>query len=135
MAESGQDPAGAGTRLDKWLWAARFFKTRALAGAAVTGGKVHLQGQRVKPARNVRIGDCYEIRRGYELFEVVVTALGDRRGSASDALLMYRETEASVERRNAEAEKRKLALLQRPRTQGRPDKKQRRKIRRFIEKP
>lgn len=125
----------ANTRLDKWLWAARFFKTRALAAAAVTGGKVHLQGQRVKPARGVKTGDCYQIRRGFEQFEVIVTALGERRGSAADAQLLYCETDGSLERRYAEAEKRKLAMLQRPQTQGRPDKKQRRKIRQFIEKP
>jgi ribosome-associated heat shock protein Hsp15 len=129
------ETADVGVRLDKWLWAARFFKTRALASAAVSGGKVHLQGQRVKPARGVNLGDCYEIRRGYELFEIVVTAIAARRGPASAAQQMYRETNASVDRRKAEAEKRQLAQLQRPRSQGRPDKKQRRKIRQFIEKP
>ena len=122
-------------RLDKWLWAARFFKTRALASAAVSGGRVHLGGGRVKPSRAVKIDDVFEIRRGYERFEIVVTGLGARRGSASDAQLLYRETEASVARRRDEAEKRQLALMQRPRSEKRPDKKQRRQIRRFIEKP
>ena len=122
-------------RLDKWLWAARFFKTRALASTAVSGGKVHLNGARVKPSRAVKIDDVFEVRRGYECFEIIVTGLGARRGSAAEAQLLYRETEASVARRRDEAEKRKLALMQRPRSEKRPDKKQRRQIRQFIEKP
>ena len=121
-------------RLDKWLWAARFFKTRALASEAVTGGKVHLQGQRIKPSRAVKIGDRYEVQRGFERFEIVVTGLAERRGSASDAALLYRETEDSVAKREIEADKRKLAALQRPRSTTRPDKKQRRKIRQFTGK-
>lgn len=119
-------------RLDKWLWAARFFKTRALASAAVTGGKVHLSGQRIKPSRSVKIDDCYEINRGYERFEVIVTDLSERRGSAACAQALYRETESSIEQRAGESEKRKLAMMQRPHSTSRPDKKQRRKIRQFI---
>jgi len=122
-------------RLDKWLWAARFFKTRALATAAANGGKVHQSGQRLRASRPVGSGDVYEIQRGYERFEIVVTAVSDRRGPASEAALLYRETEDSIARRAAEAEKRRLARLQRPRTESRPDKKQRRQIRRFIQKP
>ena len=121
-------------RLDKWLWAARFFKTRALASAAVTGGKVHLSGHRIKSSRQVKIDDCFEIQRGYERYEVIVTDVSDRRGSASCAQNLYRETEASIEKRNSEAEKRKLAMMQRPRSDSRPSKKQRRKIRQFNAK-
>jgi len=122
-------------RLDKWLWAARFFKTRALAGAAVTGGKVKCNGRSLKPSRGVRPGDCLEVRCGYERYDVIVTALSERRGPASSAAELYRETEASVTRRELEAHNRKLALMARPHSEGRPDKKQRRQIRRFIEKP
>ncbi len=118
-------------RLDKWLWAARFFKTRALAGEAVTGGKVHLAGQRVKPSRSVKLGDCFEVQRGYERYEVIVTDLSERRGSAGAAQALYRETETSIEKRGSEAEKRKLAMMQRPHSASRPDKKQRRQIRQF----
>jgi len=122
-------------RLDKWLWAARFFKTRALAAAAVSTGKIRATGQSVKSSRGVKIGDCFEIRRAYECFEIVVTALSDRRGSAPTAQLLYRETAGSVDRRKREAEKRKLAIMARPQSEGRPDKKQRRQIRRFVDKP
>ena len=121
-------------RLDKWLWAARFFKTRALATAAVNGGKVQLAGQRVKPARHVRIGDLYQVRRGFESSEIRVTGIAGRRGSATDAKQLYVETEASVARRAAESEQRRLASLQRPLPTSKPNKQQRRKIRRFIQK-
>lgn len=124
----------AKARLDKWLWAARFFKTRALAGAAVTGGKVHLAGHRIKPSRTVKIDDCFEIQRGFERFEIIVTDISARRGSAEQAQTLYRETDASVVKRAREAEKRKLAALARPRSEGRPDKKQRRQIHRFTGK-
>lgn len=124
----------SGVRLDKWLWAARFFRTRALATSAVNGGKVQLAGQRVKPARSVRIGDLYQVRRGFESLEIRVTGVAGRRGSASDAQQLYRETDASVARRAAEAEQRQLASLQRPRPATKPNKQQRRKIRRFIQK-
>jgi len=124
----------SGVRLDKWLWAARFFKTRALASAAVSGGKVHCAGSSLKPSRAVNLGDCLEIRRGYDRYEIIVTGLSAQRGPASSAQLLYRETEASVVKREAEAQKRKLAMLARPHSEGRPDKKQRRQIRRFIDK-
>ena len=121
-------------RLDKWLWAARIYKTRALASGAVTGGKVHLAGQRIKPSRSVKIGDCFEVQRGYERYEIIVTGLSERRGSACAAQVLYRETETSIEKRGTEAEKRKLAMMQRPHSASRPDKKQRRQIRQFNRK-
>ena len=122
-------------RLDKWLWAARFFKTRALASAAISAGKVHSGGQRVKPSRTVKLAECYEIQRGFERFEVIVDGLSEQRGPAASAQRLYRETDDSIAQRAVEAEKRKLAALARPRSEGRPDKKQRRQIRRFNEKP
>ncbi|MEM9304075.1 MAG: RNA-binding S4 domain-containing protein [Pseudomonadota bacterium] len=116
-------------RLDKWLWAARFFKTRTLARAAVEGGKVHLNDARVKPARQVRVGDLLSITRGRVHFEVEVVALSDRRGPAPEAQALYAETRASVERREREAEERRQrreALANRD--GGRPSKKDRRDL-------
>jgi ribosome-associated heat shock protein Hsp15 len=121
-------------RLDKWLWAARFFKTRAISSDAVTGGKVHLDGQRVKQSRAVKIGDCYEISRGQDRLEIVVLELAERRGTATIAQTLYRETEASILRREHESEQRKLAAMQRPRSASRPNKQERRKIRYFTGK-
>lgn len=122
------------TRLDKWLWAARFFKTRALASQAVSGGKVHLMGQRVKSSRPVKIGDCYEITRGFERFQVTVLDISSKRGSATIAQTLYEESEASVLQRQAEAEKRKLSAMARPGSDHRPNKQERRKIRQFTGK-
>lgn len=122
------------TRLDKWLWAARFFRTRAVASSAVTGGKVHLNGQRVKSSRAVRIDDCYVISRGQDRLEVVVLALSEQRGSAKIAQSLYAETEASVNRRAREAEQRKLAAMLKPVSDRRPNKQERRKIRQFSGK-
>jgi ribosome-associated heat shock protein Hsp15 len=121
-------------RIDKWLWAARFFKTRALASEAVNGGKVHLNGQRIKPARMVKIGDEYQILRGFERLTVVVEALADRRGPASVAQTLYRETESSIEQRAHESERRKLASMQRPLSDHRPNKRERRIMRNFTGK-
>lgn len=119
-------------RLDKWLWAARFFKTRVLASAAVNGGKVHRNGQRIKPAQVVRIEDRYEILHGHDRLEVIVTGLSQRRGSAQVAQTLYQETEMSQERRQREAEQRKLAAMQKPVSIRRPNKRERRKIRQFT---
>ena len=121
-------------RIDKWLWAARFFKTRALATEAVIGGKVHRDGQRVKPSHSVKINDCYEILRGHDRLEIMVTELSERRGSAQVAQTLYQETEKSLDRRQHEAEQRKLAIMQKPVHDRRPNKKERRKIRQFNER-
>jgi ribosome-associated heat shock protein Hsp15 len=86
-------------RLDVWLWAARFFKTRVLAKDAVTLGKVEVDGQRAKPARTVRVGDALQVQRGDERFELVVLGLSDQRGPAPVARALYSESETSQQRR------------------------------------
>lgn len=121
-------------RIDKWLWAARFYKTRALSSEAVNGGKVHLNGQRIKASRAVKLDDVYEIHRGFEKLQVVVDQLLSRRGSAAIAQTLYHETDQSIQRREKEAEQRKLARLSHPVLDHRPTKKERRKIRSFTGK-
>jgi ribosome-associated heat shock protein Hsp15 len=98
-----------GVRLDKWLWAARFFKTRTAAAAAVAGGRVHVNGARVKPAREVHAGDTVEVTIGRLRRTVVVRGLAVRRGPASVAATLYKETAESLERREREAAERRLA--------------------------
>lgn len=121
-------------RIDKWLWAARFYKTRAIASTAVNGGKVHCQGQRIKPSKNVKAGDFYEVQRGFDKMVVEVLALSDRRGSAPVAQQLYKETDESIARREKEAEQRKLAALSRPVSSHKPSKRDRRKIISFTGK-
>lgn len=120
-----------GPRLDKWLWAARFFKTRALAGEAINGGKVHLNGHRIKPSRAVRVGDELSIVRGHQHITVIVRALSDRRGPAPVAQTLYAETQESQARREREAEHRRMLSAFLPGAGGRPDKHQRQRIRRL----
>ena len=119
-------------RIDKWLWAARFFKTRALASTAVSGGHVQIDGSRIKPSRNVQVGNRLHIRRGEELFEIDVLALSERRGPAKEAAWLYAETEESIKQREAAREQRKLIGGPMARPEGRPDKRDRKKIRQFI---
>ncbi|WP_417911843.1 RNA-binding S4 domain-containing protein [Candidatus Electronema sp. TJ] len=119
-------------RIDKWLWAARFFKTRALASAAVSSGHVQVDGSRVKPSRSVQAGSRLQIRRGDELFEIDVLALSERRGPAKEAALLYAETAESQAKREAARELRKQLGGPSARPEGRPDKRDRRKIRQFI---
>jgi ribosome-associated heat shock protein Hsp15 len=118
-------------RIDKWLWAARFFKTRALAKAAIAGGKVHCQGQRVKSSKQVVPGMCLIIRQGYDEKEVIVTALAEQRRSATEATLLYQETPVSVAQRQERALARKAAAASQLKPAQRPNKKQRRQIHRF----
>lgn len=115
-------------RIDKWLWAARFFKTRSLATDAVDGGKIRLNGERVKPARNVKIGDTLDIDNGSTEWEVIVQDLTDKRGSASVAYTLYTETEASIARRQIKAEQRKFFREPGEAIKGRPTKRDRRQI-------
>lgn len=121
-------------RIDKWLWAARFFKTRGLAREAVAGGKVRLGGNRVKPGRVLKPGDQLSISRGQESFEITVIALSDRRLSAPLAQELYEEDSASLERREAAAAQRKLDHEAHAQRQRRPDKRERRQIIDFTRK-
>ena len=120
-------------RLDKWLWAARFFRTRSLAKQAIEGGKVHFEGARVKTSKEISIGDALTIRQGAATAmtekTVVVKSLSTQRGNATAAQTMYEETEDSIKQRAYYAEQRKLANLARPDTK--PNKKQRRDLQRF----
>lgn len=120
-------------RLDKWLWAARFFKTRSLAKHAIEGGKVHLAGQRVKVSREISVGDQLQIRQGWDEKVVVVKALSGQRRGAPEAQLLYEETADSLAKREADSAARKSAggMIDRP--AQRPSKKQRRQIHRFKE--
>ena len=121
-------------RIDKWLWAARFFKTRGLAREAIKGGKVQLNGTRVKPGRTLSEGDRLSIRRGEDEYEITVADLGDRRLSAALAQEKYVEDPKARARREAAVEQRKLAWQARMDRQRRPDKRQRRQIIRFTKK-
>lgn len=121
-------------RIDKWLWAARFFKTRSLAAQAVDGGHVQLGGERVKPARLVQAGDALRIRRGIEEFQVTVLALAERRGTATLARALYAETEQSLACRVQAREERRLINAPAAAPERRPDKRDRRKIREFVRK-
>jgi ribosome-associated heat shock protein Hsp15 len=118
-------------RVDKWLWAARFYKTRSLAKAAIEGGKVHLDGKRVKVSREIAVGDTLQIRQGWDEKVVLIKQLNDQRRGATEAQLMYEETAESLERREAQALARKAAggMIDRP--AQRPTKKQRRQIHAF----
>jgi ribosome-associated heat shock protein Hsp15 len=122
----------APVRIDKWLWAARFYRTRALARDAIKGGKVHLNGTRVKPGRTLGLGDRLTVRRGEDTFEVTVDDLGDRRLSAPLAREKYTEDPEARARREAAAEQRRLDHQARRHRQRRPDKRQRREIVRFT---
>ncbi|HIJ31108.1 MAG: RNA-binding protein [Gammaproteobacteria bacterium] len=115
-------------RLDKWLWAARFFKTRKLATDAISGGKVHLNGHRIKPSRTIKIGDRLEIRRGETFFEVFVEGINKQRRPASEAQQLYRESEKSLKDRQAISEQKRLEVHAYNQRDRRPDKRQRRKI-------
>jgi ribosome-associated heat shock protein Hsp15 len=117
-------------RLDKWLWAARFFKTRALAKAAIESGKVHWRGERCKPGKEPRIGDEYQIRAGFDERSVVVQALSAVRRGAPEAQALYCETPESIAKRENAAAMRKAGSLGIS-TDGRPTKKQRRQLHQF----
>jgi ribosome-associated heat shock protein Hsp15 len=120
-----------GSRLDKWLWFARFYKTRSLATAAISGGKVHLNAERVKPAHAVRPGDRITLSLEGIVAEFEVLALPQRRGPATEARGCYLETPASATRRAQLRDQQRLAQVSRPRPETRPDKRDRRRLMRL----
>ncbi|HMD74014.1 MAG TPA: S4 domain-containing protein [Steroidobacteraceae bacterium] len=125
------DEPNSGSRLDKWLWHTRFYKTRSLATAAITGGRVHLNGERVKPAHRVRCGDRISVNLQGIVAEFDVLGLPVRRGPATEAAQHFAETLASMQRRALLREQHRLADQSRPRPQLRPDKRDRRRLMRL----
>jgi len=123
-----------GVRLDKWLWAARFYKTRSLAIGAINGGKIHLNGTRAKPSKEVKVDDQLRIRRGISEMTVVVTTISDKRGPATIAQALYSETPESISERERLQALRKLSTPPGGFSDHKPDKRERRKIIRFIGK-
>lgn len=134
MSKPKQDSDPAKVRLDKWLWAARFFKNRSLASDAINGGHVHLNGARVKPSRCLKVNDELRIQKGMVEFVVHTLALSDRRGPATIAQTLYKETEASQSKRETDGEQRRLLANAAGGPVKRPDKRARRKIIRFARK-
>ena len=130
-----QSPAAEAMRLDKWLWSARFYKTRALASAAIDAGQARINDERVKPSRAPHVADIVTLRRGGLTWVVEVLALSDRRGGAPEAALLYRETEASAAAREAVVQDARAARASTPITPGRPTKRQRRKLEDFLNEP
>jgi len=120
-------------RIDKWLWAARFFKTRSLAADAVNGGKVHVNGQRCKPGKDLKIGDWVTVTKDQYSWNIQVTDLNKQRRPAKEAALLYEEDESSAEQRHRQIElqKQQNALLHPSERERKPNKKQRRQIHRF----
>lgn len=128
------DPSDSGpgaARIDRWLFGVRLFKSRSLAAEAVSGGKVHVNGARVRPSHTVRPGDRVIFNRGAVEFECEVTAIPVRRGPAKEAVGCYTETDASRARREQHAQRMRLAAAMAPRPQERPDKHERRELRRL----
>lgn len=119
-------------RIDKWLWAARFFKTRSLAKQAIEGGKVHCNGQRIKASKDITTGLLLTIRNGWDEKEIQVIALSEQRRGAPEASLLYQETEKSIAKRaDNDIQRQLLKSASGLQTDGRPSKKQRRQIHRF----
>jgi ribosome-associated heat shock protein Hsp15 len=134
MNNQEMEQTGEPIRIDKWLWAARFFKTRSLAADAVTGGKIEVNGTRAKPSRTMRLGDKLNIRRGPYEWTVVVKGLAKLRGPAPEAQLLYEETEESIRRRELASAQLKLERPPEFHSPGRPSKKDRRAVLRFTKR-
>jgi len=119
------------SRIDRWLFGARLFKSRSLAAEAVNGGKVHVNGARVRPSHSVRPGDLVSFSRGAVDFDCTVAAIPERRGPAKEAVACYTETDESRQRREQHVQRMRLASAMVPRPEERPDKHQRRELRRL----
>jgi ribosome-associated heat shock protein Hsp15 len=124
----------AGVRIDKWLWAARLYKTRTLAADAVNGGHVHVNGQRCKASRLVQIGEVLKITKAGHIYTIEIDAISDRRGPAIEAQRLYTETEASLQARELDGMQRKLNAMANPWPSSRPDKRQRRQLKNWRNK-
>ncbi len=124
-------PASNKIRLDKWLWAARFYKTRSIAKEMIDGGKVHYEGHRVKASKEVAVGATIKLRQGFDEKTITVKALSERRGNAAAAAELYEETADSIEQRQLAALRRKASGAAIAGTERRPNKKERRQIIQF----
>ncbi|OSM95869.1 MULTISPECIES: ribosome-associated heat shock protein Hsp15 [Lonsdalea] len=131
MSKASQHEDNSAVRLDKWLWAARIYKTRAVARDMVEGGKVHYNGQRSKPSKLVELNAELKLRQGNDERTIVILEIGAQRRSAPQAQAMYRETEVSIEKREKMAQARKMNALSMPHPDRRPDKKERRDLIKF----
>ncbi|KEA51690.1 MULTISPECIES: ribosome-associated heat shock protein Hsp15 [Mangrovibacter] len=126
-----KEKSAEGVRLDKWLWAARFYKTRAIAREMVEGGKVHYNSQRSKPSKIVELDASLVIRQGNDQRTVIIKGITDKRGPAIQAATLYEETQESIEKRENIALARKMNSLTMPHPERRPDKKERRDLMKF----
>lgn len=129
--KNSQSDSSAGVRLDRWLWAARFFKTRAMAKQAIEGGKIHISGHRSKASKVLHGGEELAVRRGVELFTVDVLLLAEKRGPAKIAQTLYQETEESQKLREKASKLRHIQYLAETPPSRKPDKRQRRQIHQF----
>jgi ribosome-associated heat shock protein Hsp15 len=131
MSDRKVEKKAESVRLDKWLWAARFFKTRSLAREVVQSGKVHYDGHRVKPGKTVELGALIKVPAGWDTKEVIVRQVIDKRQGAALAQQLYEETQQSVAKREENQVARKLSSFHSPKPETKPDKKQRRQIIKF----
>lgn len=127
-AASSKTNDSAAVRLDKWLWAARFYKTRSLARQMIEGGKVDYNGAKAKPSRTVEVGANIKLLQGYSRKEIIVKAISETRGPAPVAMQLYEETAESIKRREEEAKLNKVAALLNPHPDTKPNKKERREL-------
>ena len=133
MTNSSSSYNSARIRIDKWLWAARFFKTRGIAKQAIEGGKVQVDGQRAKPSKEIEVGAIIRLRQGFDEKSVLVKSLNDQRRPFSEAKLMFEETQESIEKRQVLSDQRKAQPALWP-SSSKPNKKQRRLIQEFKQR-